>query len=145
MSPLQKLKQKPSYQFLGGKIQICCILRSFYKAVRKSYFLCCFKLPTKVGYSSKNEEIFPYCPDCLNATNAPNGPKLQIYFMNSAKDLSPYYLSRAASLQERRREQQQKKKQITQKTLQMTSSVLKVGCRLCSMNSVSLKRFSLFI
>ena len=33
MSPLQKLKQKPNSQFWGGKIQICCIVRSFYKAV----------------------------------------------------------------------------------------------------------------
>ena len=33
LSPLQKPKQKHNSQFLGGKIQICCIVRSFYKAV----------------------------------------------------------------------------------------------------------------
>ena len=33
LSPLQIPKQKPNSQFLGGKIQIGCIVRSFYKAV----------------------------------------------------------------------------------------------------------------
>ena len=33
LSPLQKPKQKPNSQFWGGKIQICCIVRSFYKTV----------------------------------------------------------------------------------------------------------------